>query len=67
MAHLWGHYADLAGTRSYGMGPNRLTRLEIQAWEQDEGVMLERWERRAIMALDTEHLRIIAETKPKGG
>jgi hypothetical protein len=30
--------------------------LEIQAWERDEGVRLEPWERRAIMALDSEHV-----------
>lgn len=63
VAYLWGSYVDLAATRTYGMGPNRLTRLEIQAWEQDEAVSLDRWERRAIMALDTEQLRIIAESR----
>jgi hypothetical protein len=30
--------------------------MEIQAWERDEGLRLERWERRALMALDAEHL-----------
>lgn len=49
------------------MGPNRLTRLEIQAWERDEGIRLERWERRAILMIDSEHLRVMAEAKPKGG
>lgn len=63
VAHLWGYYVDLSSTRSSGMGPNRLTRLEIQAWEQDEGIRLERWERRAIMALDALHLTIINEAK----
>ena len=30
----------------------RLTRHDIQAWEADEGVSLDRWERRAILAID---------------
>ncbi|MDP3855338.1 hypothetical protein [Phenylobacterium sp.] len=30
----------------------RLTRGDIRAWEEDEGVSLDRWERRAILAID---------------
>jgi hypothetical protein len=67
VAHLWAYYCDLAKTRTVGMAANRLTRLEIQAWERDEGVRLARWERRAIMAVDAEHLRIMAESSNKGG
>lgn len=67
MAHLWAWYADLCQTRQGGgFGPSRLSRLEIQAWERDEGVQLEPWERRALMALDAEHL--LTMTAPaKGG
>jgi hypothetical protein len=39
--------------------------LEIQAWERDEGVRLEPWERRAILELDQEWLRVYAEAQPK--
>lgn len=60
IAHVWAWYCDLCQTRqSYGMGPSRLSRLEIQAWERDERVRLEPWERRAIMALDAEHLTVM--------
>lgn len=59
-AYLWAWYCDLAQTRAAGgFGPARISRLEIQAWERDEGVRLEPWERRAIMQLDAEHLRIM--------
>ena len=67
VAHIWSYYCDLAQTRTVGMAANRLTRLEIQAWEQDEGIRLARWERRAIMAVDAEHLRIMAERADKKG
>lgn len=67
VGHLWVYYCDLAQTRTVGMAANRLTRLEIQAWERDEGIRLARWERRAIMAVDAEHLRIMAERSNKGG
>lgn len=65
VGHLWAAYVDLSSTRTHGMGPNRLTRLEIQAWERDEGIRLARWERRAIMAIDALHLSIIAQNQKK--
>lgn len=52
-AHLWGHFLDLHQTRANnGMSICRLTRHDIRAWEADEGVSLDRWERRAILAID---------------
>lgn len=44
------------------MGVCRLPRTEIQAWERDEGVRLEPWERRAILALDA---AFVAAMTPK--
>ena len=41
--------------------PGRLSRLEIHAWEADEGVELERWERRAIMAIDEAWMKTVSE------
>jgi hypothetical protein len=53
VTYLWNYFQDLSQTRtSNGMGPSRLTRLEIRAWEEDEHIELEPWERRTIMALD---------------
>jgi hypothetical protein len=43
------------------MGPARLSRLEIHAWEADEGVTMERWERRAVMAIDAAWLKAVSE------
>lgn len=62
-AHLWGYFLALHATRQGGgMGaPPRLSRLEIRLWEQDEGVTLERWERRAIMAVDAAWVRSVSE------
>lgn len=34
------------------MGIARLTRLDIRLFEEDEGIKLEPWERRAIFELD---------------
>lgn len=52
-AHLWTYFRDLASTRQTGgMGPSRLSRQEMMAWEAVEGIVLERWERRAIIAID---------------
>lgn len=65
-AHLWTAFLDLHSTRTVGMGVSRLSRLEIHAWEQDEGQQLERWERRAVMAIDAAWVRIVtAETEKK--
>lgn len=51
--YLWRWFAELSALRqSTGMGPSRLTRAEIHAWEADEGHALELWERRAIIAID---------------
>lgn len=44
------------------MGPARLTRHEIRLWQEDEGVEIARWERRAIMAIDTSWLRAQAQS-----
>lgn len=41
------------------MAPARISRLEIRLWEQDEAVRLERWERRAILAIDALWLRSV--------
>jgi hypothetical protein len=52
-AHLWQWFAELTATRTAsGLGPNRLTRAEIRAWETDEGQCLDLWERRAILRID---------------
>lgn len=40
----------------------------MQAWERDEGIRLERWERRAILTLDAEFCAAMApKAKGKGG
>jgi len=53
VAHLWKYFLDLSRTRTTGgMGPSRLSRLEIRQWEADECIVLDLWERRAIIELD---------------
>ena len=65
-AHVWAYFTDLSNTRSGGgFGPSRLSRLEVQAWEQDECIRLERWERRAILALDAAFLATVSAQQPK--
>jgi hypothetical protein len=52
-AHLWRHFLILDDTRSSnGMAICRLTRREIREWQEDTGVVLDRWEREAIIAID---------------
>jgi hypothetical protein len=52
-AHLWQWFSELTATRTAsGLGPNRITRAEIRAWERDEGQSLDLWERRAILRID---------------
>jgi hypothetical protein len=46
------------------MAPSRITRLEIQAWEDDEGIQLERWERRALLMVDAAWLQNVSKTTP---
>jgi hypothetical protein len=61
-AHLWGYFIEIAATRSSGgMGPSRLSRVEIRTWEADEGVELEPWERRTILAIDSAYLASLAD------
>lgn len=68
--HVWNWFADLSATsRPAGaFSIARIPRLEIQAWERDEGVRLQRWERRAILTLDAEFCAAMApKAKGKGG
>lgn len=61
-AHLWQAFLDLSQTRqSSGFGPSRLSRLEIRQWEADEGQHLDPWERRCLMAIDAEWVRVNSE------
>lgn len=65
-AHLWSYWLQLASTRQPGAnGPSRLTRAEIRLWEEDEGCPLDRWERRAVLALDAAWFRIASEALVK--
>lgn len=50
------------------MGPSRLSRLEIRAWEEDEGRTLSVWERRLIMDIDRAWFVAVSEdlTKDRG-
>ncbi len=53
-AHLWAYFLDLCATRASGsFGPAPLSRHDIRQWQEDEGIELERWERRLILNIDT--------------
>jgi hypothetical protein len=68
-AHLWAWFFDLRATGgSTGFGPARLTRHEIRIWEEDEGIALEAWERRAILSIDAAWVASAQKQaeKPKG-
>lgn len=63
-AYIWTWFAEISANRaSGGMGPSRLTRAEVHAWEQDEGHRLELWERRAILAIDAAWLASAAPSQ----
>lgn len=64
--HVWRWFQDISQTRqSFGMGAGRLSRLEIQAWERDEGVSLRPWERAAIIKIDAAFVAFA--NRPKDG
>jgi hypothetical protein len=57
VAYLWNYFQQISATERppSGMdGPKRIPRSGIHAWEADEGIKLERWERRCIIAMDAE-------------
>ena len=66
-AHLWGWFLDVHSTRqTHGMGPSRLSRLELRAWEEDEiGRRLTHWERRLLMAIDVAWVSITLDQHAK--
>ena len=64
VAHLWTYYVSLSATRqSTGFGPSPISRHEIRLFEEDEGIALEPWERRTILAIDAEYLRSNAKAQ----
>lgn len=65
-AHLWQWWIELHASRpNNGMGLSPLSRQEIRLWEEDEGRQLLMWERRAILSLDAEWLRITSQQSNK--
>lgn len=61
----WNAFAEISRTRQTGaMGICRITRLEVRLWEEDEGVCLQPWERRAIFRLDDEYIAIMTPKDP---
>lgn len=70
-AHVWRYFRQIRSELSpNGVAPPKITRHDIHAWEQDEQISLQLWERRAIMELDLAYLASLAEAqaknKPKG-
>lgn len=64
VVHVWRWFCDLAQTRPInGMALARIPRTEIAQWERDEGVRLEPWERRAILALDAAYVATMTPKK----
>jgi hypothetical protein len=62
-AHVWKAWVEIAATRgSSGFGLSPLSRLEVHAWETDEGVGLDAWERRAIFKLDGVYRAAMAQS-----
>lgn len=62
-AYLWQWWCDIGSTRgSNGFGPSLITRHDIRQWCEDEGHILDPWERRAILALDRIYLASTVET-----
>ena len=61
-AHVWSYFHALHETRpTGGMSVSRLTRQDIRLWQEDEGITLEPWERRAIFAIDALWVRSVSQ------
>lgn len=51
--HIWRSWLDISSTRpTGGLSIMGLTRHDIHAYEQDEGISFEPWERRLIFRID---------------
>jgi len=63
-AHVWRWWVSLCETRpANGFGLQPLSRHDLHAWEADEGVALEPWERRAIFAIDAAYRKTMTSTE----
>ncbi|MFZ5669129.1 MAG: phage tail assembly chaperone [Pseudomonadota bacterium] len=51
--HIWLWWKDLTSTRGgNGFSVNPIDRHDIRVWQEDEGISLQAWERRAILRID---------------
>lgn len=66
--HLWTAFAELSATRPVnGMALSPIPLSEVRIWEENEGVQLAPWERRAILRLDAEFRAANAPVDKAGG
>lgn len=52
VAHLWLRFCELAGARQGGFGPQPILWQEIESYARQMGLAMQRWELRALRALD---------------
>lgn len=65
--HIWLWWRDLTSTRGgNGFSLNPITRLEIHAWQDDEGIPLQAWERRAILRVDMTYRASLSTQEEEG-
>lgn len=58
--HVWNWWVDISRDRQAGaMGLCKITRHDIARWERDEGIRLERWERKLIRDIDDEYVAMM--------
>lgn len=64
LSALWGNFLELHNARgSSGLGVNRITFNDIDAWQRVNGYRFERWEREAIRKADDAYLAHSASIK----
>lgn len=62
--YLWQYLLSMNARRTYnGFGPNPITDEGVEAWARRRGIRLERWEHKALDALEQLYLAKAAEKK----
>ena len=68
LGYLWRHFIELSqGLSGGGFGPAVITWADLRDWQEQMGVALELWEKRALMRLGNLRALILSEQTAGNG